>query len=118
VATPGGHYSPGTMWGDLIFISGQLPIRADGSHMKDADFEAQTWQVLANVLAIAAAGGAGPQDVLKVTVYLVGSGHWPQFNAIYAQIFGEARPARAVVPVPMLNHDYLIEVEAMAVRRR
>jgi 2-iminobutanoate/2-iminopropanoate deaminase len=118
VATPGGHYSPGVMWGDLIFVSGQLPIKPDGSHLSGADFETQTRQTLANVLAILAEGGAGPQDVLKVTVYLVGSGHWPQFNAIYAQVFGTSRPARAVVPVPSLNHGYLVEIEAIAIRRR
>ncbi len=118
VATPGGHYSPGVMWGDLIFVSGQLPIRADGSHLNGADFETQTRQTLANVLAILAAGGAGPRDVLKVTAYLVGAEHWPQFNRIYAEVFGTSRPARAVVPVPTLNHGYLIEIEAIAVRRQ
>jgi 2-iminobutanoate/2-iminopropanoate deaminase len=117
IAVPGGHYSPGVMWNNMIFVSGQLPIRADGSHLNTADFETQTRQTLANVLAIIAEGGAGPQDVLKVTAYLVGSEYWPLFNRIYAEIFGTNRPARAVVPVPSLNHGYLIEIEAIAVRR-
>jgi 2-iminobutanoate/2-iminopropanoate deaminase len=116
VAAPGGHYSPGTLWNGLIFVSGQLPIKPDGFHLTGADFETQTRQTLANVLAVLAAGGAGPQDVLKVTAYLVGPEHWPQFNSIYAEVFGTSRPARAVVPVPGLNHGYLIEIEAIAVR--
>jgi 2-iminobutanoate/2-iminopropanoate deaminase len=51
-----------------------------------------------------------------VTAYLVGVEHWPAFNAIYAEVLDNHRPARAVVPVPALHHGYLIELEAIAVR--
>jgi 2-iminobutanoate/2-iminopropanoate deaminase len=118
VATPGGHYSPGVAFGDLVFISGQLPIAADGTHLNTAPFEEQVRQTLANVLAIARTAGAGPEDILKVTVFLVGVENWPAFNRIYAEIFGGAKPARSVVPVPALHHDYLVEIEAIAARRR
>lgn len=113
---PGGHYSPATAWRDLVFISGQLPIAADGSITAASDFAAQAHQALANLLAVAQAAGADPGSILKVTVYVVGIEHWPAFDAVYAELFGDARPARAVVPVPELHHGYLVEVDAIAVR--
>ena len=114
---PAGHYSQGTVWDGLIFVSGQLATRADGTRLHDRSFAEQARQALANVLAIAASGGAGPENFLKVTVYVVGIAHWPEFNAIFAEMFGEARPARAIVPVPELHHGFLVEVEGVAVRR-
>ena len=115
-APPAGHYSPAVAWRDLVFVSGQLPVRADGTHTADQPFEAQARQVLANLFAALAAAGSSPERVLKVTVYIVGIGHWPEFNRLYAEAFGEAKPARAVVPVPELHHGYLVEVEAVAAR--
>ncbi len=51
-----------------------------------------------------------------MTAYVVGVAHWPEFNRLYAEVMGEAKPARTVVPVPELHHGYLVEVEAIAVR--
>ena len=53
---------------------------------------------------------------MRVTAYVVGIENWPVFDRIYAELFGEARPARAVVPVPELHHGYLVEIEAVAAR--
>lgn len=114
VSPPGGHYSHGTAWRDLIFVSGQLPIRPDGTHSADAPFEQQVRQALENVMAVVRAAGSGPDRVLKVTAYIVGCEHWAVFNRIFAEIF-EAKPARAVIPVPELHFGYLIEIEAIAV---
>lgn len=115
-APPAGHYSPAVAWRDLVFVSGQLPVRPDGSHTADQPFEVQARQVLANLFAALAAAGSSPDRVLKVTVYIVGVAHWPAFNRLYAEAFGDAKPARAVVPVPELHHGYLVEVEAVAAR--
>jgi enamine deaminase RidA (YjgF/YER057c/UK114 family) len=60
---------------------------------------------------------AEPADLLKVTVYIVGVEYWPRFNALYAEMMGEVRPARTVVPVAELHHGYLVEVDAIAVCR-
>lgn len=117
VPAPAGHYSQAVAYKDLVFVSGQLAPRPDGSHTAGEPFAVQARQALANLLAVLAAAGSGPADVLKVTAYLVGAGRWPEFNAIYAEVFGEHRPARAVVPVPELHYGYLIEVEAIAIRR-
>ncbi len=114
VARPGGHYSHARQFGDLVFTSGELPVKPDGSHTADRPFEEQARQALANVLAALRAAGAGPHDILKVTVYIAGVDLWPRFNAVYAEVMGEARPARTVVPVPELHHGYLVEVDAIA----
>lgn len=115
VPPPGGHYSPGIVFGDLVFVSGQLPVSETGDHaLAKADFEAQARQVFRNLLAVLRAAGAGVEDVLKVTLYVSSVEHWGQCNTIYAEIFGAYRPARAVVPTGPLHHGYLIEVEAIA----
>ena len=115
-APPAGHYSPAVAWRDLVFVSGQLPMRPDGTHTADQPFGEQARQVLANLFAALKAAGSSPGRVLKVTVYVAGIEHWPAFNRLYAEAFGDAKPARAVVPVPELHHGYLVEVEAIATR--
>src|SRR5690349_24659509 len=114
VARPGGHYSHAMRFGELVFTSGQLGMRADGSHTADRPFEEQVRQALGNMLAALRAAGAQPRDILKVTAYIVGVDLWPRFNAIYAEMMGETKPARTVVPVPELHYGYLIEIDAVA----
>lgn len=114
VAAPGGHYSHAVRDGDTIYISGQLPVAPDGTHRADADFARQARLALANLLAVAKAAGADRDGLVKVTAYIVDVADWPIFNIVYAEMMGDARPARSVVTVPALHHGYLIEVEAIA----
>ncbi len=111
---PGGHYTPGVVYNGMLFISGQLPINADGTHSNTEPFEAQARIALRNLLAVLNAAGGNPADLLKVTVYLVGGEHWKAFNQIYAEMMGDNKPARAIVPVPELHYGYLVEIEATA----
>lgn len=113
---PFGHYVQAMDTGGFVFVSGQLPVPVGGTSLADMPFEAQARQSLANLLAIVEAAGLRRDRIAKVTAYLVGAEHWSVFNAIYAEAFGEHRPARSVVPVPSLHHGYLIELEAIAVR--
>lgn len=113
-APPGGHYAQAVRYQDTLYISGQLPVRADGRHSADEPFETQAQIALNNLLVILKEAGGDITDLVKVTVYVVGVKHWPTFNALYAQVLGEHLPARAVVPVPELHHGYLIEIEAIA----
>ncbi len=113
-AAPGGHYSQAIAHAGVVYVSGQLPVRANGEHSADQPFEVQASIALDNLLAILRAAGLGPRDLLKVTVYVVGIEHWPAFDRMYANYLGDHRPARAVVPVPVLHHGYLIEIEAVA----
>jgi reactive intermediate/imine deaminase len=113
---PAGHYSQACAYGDLIFVSGQLPVTLDGKPRPDLSFEEQVRLTLGNVLAILNAAGSGPDRVLKVTAFIVGVENWPAFNRVYAELFGDSRPARSVVPVGSLHHGCLVEIEAIAAR--
>ena len=114
---PAGHYSQAVRHDGLIFVSGQLPVSLEGKVLADRSFEEQVRVALGNVLAILKEAGSGPERVLKVTAFIVGVENWPAFNRVYAELFGEARPARSVVPVGSLHHGCLIEIEAIAARR-
>lgn len=113
-AAPGGHYAQAVLHDGTLHVSGQLPVRADGSHSSDQPFDVQAALALDNLLAILAAAGCSVNDLLSVTVYVVGIEHWPVFDRVYRRYLGEHRPARAVVPVPELHHGYLIEIQALA----
>jgi 2-iminobutanoate/2-iminopropanoate deaminase len=113
---PAGHYSQACCFGDLVFVSGQLPVNLDGKARADLSFEEQVRLALTNVLAIVKAAGSSPNRVLKMTAFIVGVENWPAFNRVYAELFGDARPARSVVPVSSLHHGCLVEIEAIAAR--
>jgi 2-iminobutanoate/2-iminopropanoate deaminase len=114
MAPPGGHYSHAVVAGGFVHVAGQLPIAADGRKLSDAPFEQQARQVLANIEAAVLAAGSRIDQLVQVRVYLTDIAHWPAFNALYAAWLGPHRPARAVVPVPVLHFGFLIEVEAVA----
>ena len=111
---PAGHHSQEIASGGFLFISDQLPVRPDGSVLAGAPFEEQAALALDNLLAILAAAGGTPAQLVRVTAYIVDVGNWPRFNAVYAVRLGTARPARSVVPVPELHHGCLVEIDAMA----
>ncbi|WP_116138108.1 RidA family protein [Trinickia diaoshuihuensis] len=115
LATPGGHYSHVSIANGLVFVSGQLPIDATGRKLTDEPFEAQAEQALANVAQALSGAGSGVTKLAQVRVYIVDVAHWPSFNEIYARWAGDAKPARAVVPVPALHFGLKIEIEAIAV---
>jgi Putative translation initiation inhibitor, yjgF family len=111
---PAGHYSQAVQSGDTLYISGQLPIRADKTPLPDMGIEAQARQAIANMLAILDEAGGKADDLCRVTAYIVGVDNWPRFNQVYAEMLGDARPARTVVPVPELHYGFLVEVDAIA----
>lgn len=114
VAKPGGHYSHATIAQGLVFVSGQLPITADGVKLVDASLEQQSEQVLANVRNVLLACGSDIDHLVQVRVYIDDMANWPAFNAVYARWAGEAKPARAVVPTGPLHFGLKVEVEAVA----
>ncbi|HEY2000603.1 RidA family protein [Paraburkholderia sp.] len=114
LATPGGHYSHVAIANGLVFVSGQLPIDAQGQKLTDASFDVQAEQVLANLKAALAGAGSSVAQLVQVRVYIADIEHWVSFNQIYARWAGEARPARAIVPVSGLHYGLKIEVEATA----
>ncbi|MBT2325907.1 RidA family protein [Variovorax paradoxus] len=114
---PAGHYTQAIVAGGAhVFVSGQLPIRPDGRPLDDDGFEVQARQAIQNMLEIVRAAGSSPQQLVKVTAYIVGIANWARFNAVYASMLPDACPARTVVPVPELHFGYLVEIDAIAVR--
>lgn len=111
---PAGHYSHVCVAGNLLMISGQLPVTCDGRTLEGESFEAQTRQVLANLDACLAQGGVDRSRLVQVRVYVTNMQDWPLFNALYAQWLGDHRPARAVAGVAQLHYGLALEIEAMA----
>jgi 2-iminobutanoate/2-iminopropanoate deaminase len=112
--TPAGHYSQGVVHGGFVFVSGQLPLDASGQVVADGGIEAQTRQTLRNVEAVLHAAGSGLDRLVSVTVYVVGRHLWADVNRVYAELLGEHRPARAIIPVPEIKPGCLIEIQAVA----
>ena len=112
-----GHYSQAIVHGGIAYIAGQLPIVPAEPGRKLADFDSQARQVIANVIAIVEAAGSSRELILRTTVYITDIGHWPSFNAVYAEMLGAHQPARTVVPVAQLHYGYLVEMDAIAALR-
>ncbi len=108
-----GPYSQGVGTGELVFTSGQLPMTASGELIVD-DIGEATRQSLANVLSVLRAAGAGPEDVIKVTIFLKDLADFSVVNAVYGEAFAEPYPARSCVEVSRLPKDAPIEIEAVA----
>ena len=114
MARPGGHYSHAVVGAGLVFVAGQLPVAPDGTKLNTAPFAVQATQTLANVGAALQAAGSSIDKLVQVRVDVTDIADWPAFNTLYAAWAGSARPARAVVPVPVLHHGFRIEIEAVA----
>ncbi len=107
-----GPYSQAMVVGDLLFTSGQIPLRADGS-LVEGDITVQTNQVLANLRAVIEAADANLSKVVKTTVFLKNLDDFAVMNGIYAEAFGSHTPARSTVQVAKLPRDVLVEIEAI-----
>jgi 2-iminobutanoate/2-iminopropanoate deaminase len=108
-----GPYAQAIRHGDLVFTSGSIPLRPDGS-LVAGDVSAQTEQVFDNLTAVLAAAGSDLARVLKVTVFLKDMNDFAAMNAVYARRFGGATPARSTVEVARLPRDVRIEIECVA----
>ena len=107
-----GPYSQAFTAGSLLFTSGQIPLRADGS-LVEGGIEPQTQQVLDNLRAVIEAAGASLNQVVKTTVFLKDMQDFTAMNGIYATAFGTHCPARSTVQVARLPRDVLVEIEAI-----
>ncbi len=111
---PAGHYSQAVVHEGTVYVAGQLPIDPAAPGAAPGDAAAQTRRALRNVDAILTAAGSGLHHLLQVTIYISDVSLWGEVNAVYEEMLGAHRPARAVVPVGALHHGYLIEVQAVA----
>jgi len=108
-----GPYSQAIECGDLIFTSGQIPLKPDGQLVGD-DIEKQTRQVLENVRAVLEAAGSGLEHVIKTTLFIKDMNQFARINEIYGEYFSTHQPARSCVEVARLPKDVLIEMEVVA----
>ncbi len=112
--TPKGHYSPGIEHHGVIYVSGQLPMTLDTREPFTGPIEEQTELALRNVEAVLHAAGSRLDRVLQMTIYVSDLELWGAVNKKYAEVMGEHRPARAIVPVKDLHFGTLIEIQAIA----
>ena len=114
--TPAGPYSPATIIGNLVFVSGQGGRDPSTNQLAGPDVETQTEQVLKNIAAILEAAGSSLSHVLRCGVFLVDITEFPRMNDVYGRMFGGHRPARTTVEVSNLpGAGMRVEIDAIAV---
>jgi 2-iminobutanoate/2-iminopropanoate deaminase len=110
-----GVYTPAIRAGQLLFISGQIPMDPRTGQIVDGDISAQADQAMRNVSALLKAAGVGFEHVVRTTVFLTDMDDFAAMNAVYARYVVDPAPARATVQVARLPRDVRIEVDAIAV---
>ena len=111
-----GPYSQAILAGNLLFVSGQIPIDpSTGKVIDDPDIRAQTRQALLNLQGILSAAGASLNNVVRTTVFLKDMSEFVEMNAIYGEFFSACAPARSTVEVARLPRDVSIEIDCIAV---
>lgn len=108
-----GAYSQAVRHGNLVFLSGQIPLDPATMALVDGDFESRARRVFDNLAAVARAAGGGLDDVVKLTVYLTDLGNFATVNTVMADYFSEPYPARAAVGVASLPKGADVEAEAV-----
>lgn len=112
-----GPYSQGIQTGNLMYLSGQLPINPAVGKIEATDIEGQTKQSLENVKAILASAGCTMDNVIKTTVYLKNISDFAKMNEVYRGFFSEGNyPARSAFQVAALPQDALVEIEVVAAK--
>jgi 2-iminobutanoate/2-iminopropanoate deaminase len=111
---PAGAYSPALRVGQLLFLSGQIPIDPATGQMVTGTVAVQTRRVMDNLGALLEAAGLSFTHVVRTTVFLADMNDFAEFNEVYAACFADPRPARATVQVARLPRDARIEIDAIA----
>lgn len=114
---PAGHYSQAVVYGDTVYVSGQLAVDPVTGEKGAGSIEEQTRLALRNIEQILLSAGSDLKHVLKTTAYVSDVELWAGVNQAYAEVFGDHRPARAVVPSRDLHYGCLVEIEAIAALR-
>lgn len=108
-----GTYSQAVRHGDLVFLSGQIPLDPATMTVVEGDIETQIRRVFDNLAAVCEAAGATLDSVLKLNVFLTDMGDFPVVNAVMGEYFNEPYPARAAVGVAALPKGVAVEMEAV-----
>ena len=111
-----GPYSQGILTGNTLYVSGQIPYVPETMQPAGTDIKSQTRQSLQNVLAIVKEAGLQKEDIVKCGVFLKDLSMFKDMNEVYADVFGDHKPARFAVEVARLPLDVLVEIDAIAVK--
>ena len=114
IAAPRGPYSPAVRAGDFIFVSGQVAVDPATQQLITGDIAVETRQVLNNIKHLLEGCGASLADVVKCGVFLEKAEDFAAMNAVYAEFFGDAKPARATVVTGFAAPGIHVEIEAIA----
>ena len=113
VPSPRGPYSPAVRAGDFIYVSGQGPVDTSNDRLSPGDIRHETRLVLGNIRKILEGCGASMADVVKCTVYLLDAGEFAAMNEVYAEFFGNEKPARTTVEARFVA-PMRVEIDAIA----
>ena len=112
---PRGPYSPAVRAGDYIFVAGQVPVDPFTGQVITGNVQVETRQVLTNIRTILEGCGASMEDVVRCGVYLIDAADFQAMNEVYAEFFGEAKPARTTIIVAALPlKGAKVEIDAVA----
>jgi len=112
---PQGPYSPAVKAGDYIYVSGQIPVDPATGQLPAGGIGPETRQVLTNIQKILEGAGASMSQVVRCGVFLVDAAEFKPMNAVYAEFFGDAKPARTTIIVAALPHPIArVEIDAIA----
>ena len=111
---PIGPYSQGVIAGGLLFVSGQIPLDPASGQVVEGGIEAQTEQVLKNIVAVLKEAKMGPENVVKTTVFLADLEDFTRMNEVYARYLGKEPPARSTIQAARLPRGVGIEIDVIA----
>jgi 2-iminobutanoate/2-iminopropanoate deaminase len=111
---PAGHYSPAVISNGFVFVSGQVAVDPETGEPVGGRIEDQTEICIRNLEKVLQAAGSGLNNVVKMTLFVSDEKYWPAVNETYKKIFGDHKPARAIIPVGSFREPFLIEIEAVA----
>ena len=114
---PIGPYSQAVSVGDLVFLSGQIPLDPKTGELVDDNIEEATTRVLENIRAVLEAEGLSFAHVVKTTVFMRDLALFPRMNAVYATVFADRPPARSTVQAAALPKGVSVEIEVIASRQ-
>ena len=113
-----GPYSQAVMVNDTLYVSGQIPYVPETMKPAGDDIKTQTLQSLKNILGIVTKAGLKKEDIIKCGVFMKDLGMFKEMNEVYAEFFGDHKPARFAVEVARLPLDVLIEIDAIVVKSK
>lgn len=117
-APPAGPYSQAIQAGNMLLVSGQLPLDPNGVLVRPGDIKAQTKQIFDNIAAILREAGSSLDQVVKTTVFLTSLDDFSSMNEVYASIFKPPYPARSTIEIGRLPGGMLLEIECIALVER